>query len=322
MVFSHRRAAAGVVRARGQGPDDQYIQIYNLIQEADKLNNDLQPGDALPKYLEAQTALQRFQKGYPDWNPTVIGFRLSYVAAKITALSGRSRPSRCRPSRCRSNCSRPGHPAPAAPTPLPPRQPFPLTAPAPATPPVVPTRRDRPSGSRRPGRCRPGQRSHERRTTPEHRPGRGDQTGTQRLGGSNCGLAGPGSPVAGGQGGARSEAQGSPFRPACRRGPARAGTSGGEDQEPAEGERSAQSQPGPGEGEARACAGYEGFGRSATGPGGGRSQARGANENRECPGTRKGCPPSQAGPSCCQPLQRRRTRSKQEGAPGGQPQTR
>ena len=55
--------------ARAQGPDDQYIQIYNLIQEADKLISDLQPSEALPKYLEAQTALQRFQKGYPEWNP-------------------------------------------------------------------------------------------------------------------------------------------------------------------------------------------------------------------------------------------------------------
>ena len=75
--------------ARAQGPDDHYIQIYNLIQEADKLVNDLQPSDALPKYLEAQTALQRFQKGYPQWNPKVIDFRLNYVAAKIAALTGK-----------------------------------------------------------------------------------------------------------------------------------------------------------------------------------------------------------------------------------------
>jgi hypothetical protein len=79
----------GLSGARAQGPDDQYIQIYTLIQEADKLVNDLQPSDALPKYLEAQTALQRFQKGYPQWNPKVIDFRLSNVAAKITLLSGK-----------------------------------------------------------------------------------------------------------------------------------------------------------------------------------------------------------------------------------------
>lgn len=73
--------------ARAQGPDDQYIRIYTLIQEADKLVSDLQPSDALPKYLEAQTALQRLQKGYPNWNPPVIAFRLSYLTTKIAALA-------------------------------------------------------------------------------------------------------------------------------------------------------------------------------------------------------------------------------------------
>jgi tetratricopeptide (TPR) repeat protein len=75
--------------ARAEGPDDQYIRIYTLIQEADKLNSNSQPSEALPKYLEAQTALQRFQAGYPDWNVKVIKFRLSYVAEKIAAVSAR-----------------------------------------------------------------------------------------------------------------------------------------------------------------------------------------------------------------------------------------
>jgi Tfp pilus assembly protein PilF len=79
----------GLLAAQAQGPDDQYIQIYNLIQEADKLVSDLQPSDALPKYLEARTALERFQKGYPEWNPKVVSFRLSYVVRKIDALSGK-----------------------------------------------------------------------------------------------------------------------------------------------------------------------------------------------------------------------------------------
>src|ERR1017187_4755063 len=75
--------------ARAEGPDDQYIRIYTLIQEADKLNSSGQSTEALPKYLEAQTALQRFQAGYPDWNVKVIKFRLSYVAGKIAAASAR-----------------------------------------------------------------------------------------------------------------------------------------------------------------------------------------------------------------------------------------
>ena len=75
--------------ARAQGPDDLYISIYSLIQEAGKLNSSGQPGEALPKYLEAQTALQQFKKGYPEWNPNVISFRLKDVATKITELSAR-----------------------------------------------------------------------------------------------------------------------------------------------------------------------------------------------------------------------------------------
>jgi hypothetical protein len=107
--------------ARAQGPDDQYIQIYNLIQDADKLVSDLQPSEALPKYLEAQTALQRFQKGYREWNPTVISFRLSYVANKIAELS---------PKTPGSTNAAPAIPAPAAPAPAA----APPTAPAAVTP--------------------------------------------------------------------------------------------------------------------------------------------------------------------------------------------
>jgi Tfp pilus assembly protein PilF len=76
----------GLSGARAEGPDDQYVRIYNLIQEADKLNSSGQPSEALRKYTEAQTALQGIQKGYPDWNSKVVNFRLNYLAAKIAAL--------------------------------------------------------------------------------------------------------------------------------------------------------------------------------------------------------------------------------------------
>src|SRR5882762_7822819 len=77
---------------QAQGPDDQYVRIYNLIQEGDSLGKSSQPSEALAKYLEAQTALQRFQKGYPDWNTKVIAFRLNYLAEKIAAATARSAP--------------------------------------------------------------------------------------------------------------------------------------------------------------------------------------------------------------------------------------
>ena len=71
---------------RADGPDDQYIQIYNLIQAGDSLSAS-QPAQAQAKYAEAQTALRRFQKVYPGWNDRVVNFRLSYLASKITIVS-------------------------------------------------------------------------------------------------------------------------------------------------------------------------------------------------------------------------------------------
>ena len=81
--------AALVVPARAQSPDDQYVLIYSVIQEADALNNLDQPAQALPKFLEAQSALQRLQKQFPDWHEKVVGFRLNYLAAKIAAVTNK-----------------------------------------------------------------------------------------------------------------------------------------------------------------------------------------------------------------------------------------
>src|SRR5215831_19238586 len=72
--------------ARADGPDDQYVTVYNTIQEADALNSSGQFNRALPKYREAETALLKFQKGYPDWNASVVDFRLRYVRTAISAL--------------------------------------------------------------------------------------------------------------------------------------------------------------------------------------------------------------------------------------------
>jgi len=76
---------AGILSAQAQSPEDQYVRIYNLIQQADALNGNGQFPQALPKYLEAQSALQRIQKVSPEWNPKVVNFRLNYIAEKIDA---------------------------------------------------------------------------------------------------------------------------------------------------------------------------------------------------------------------------------------------
>jgi len=72
--------------AQAQRLDDEYVQIFNLIQEADSLSS-AQPRVALSKYLEAQQGLERLRRGSPDWNPKAVAFRSAYVATKIAAIS-------------------------------------------------------------------------------------------------------------------------------------------------------------------------------------------------------------------------------------------
>ena len=99
-LFLFLALAAGLLPARADGPDDQYVRIYGLIQAGDALNNSNQPGAALAKYLEAQTTLQQFQKVYPDWNSKVVNFRLNYLASKISVVTAKvpaAPPTRPRP---------------------------------------------------------------------------------------------------------------------------------------------------------------------------------------------------------------------------------
>jgi myosin heavy subunit len=70
-----------------QGPDDQYIQIYAAIQNADTLSVSGQPRQALSEYTEAQNDLKKFSLVYPDWSPKLVSFRLSYLADKIAATA-------------------------------------------------------------------------------------------------------------------------------------------------------------------------------------------------------------------------------------------
>lgn len=77
--------------ARAEIADDQYVGIYNEIQDADALE-EKQPLQALAKYTEAQTALQRFQRVNPNWNTKIVDFRLEYLASKITILTAQTQP--------------------------------------------------------------------------------------------------------------------------------------------------------------------------------------------------------------------------------------
>ncbi|SPE60314.1 Tetratricopeptide TPR_2 repeat protein [Verrucomicrobia bacterium] len=77
-------------QVRGQGVDDEYVRVYNLIQDADSLSEGGQLTQALARYVEAQTELQRLQMTNPEWNAAVVKFRLGYLESKIAALSAKA----------------------------------------------------------------------------------------------------------------------------------------------------------------------------------------------------------------------------------------
>ena len=77
----------GLREVRAEELDDKYVQIYNLIQEADTRVAGEQWTEAQANYREAQRALRALQKARPDWNPQVVQFRLRYVAEKLQGIA-------------------------------------------------------------------------------------------------------------------------------------------------------------------------------------------------------------------------------------------
>jgi tetratricopeptide (TPR) repeat protein len=73
----------GSAVSRAAGPDDEYVRIHNLVQQADALAEGGRGELARQKYSAAQTELEQVQKAYPGWNELVVQFRLNYVMEKL-----------------------------------------------------------------------------------------------------------------------------------------------------------------------------------------------------------------------------------------------
>ena len=71
-----------VFATRAQGLDDQYVQIYNQIQQADGYLRLGQKAQAaiLYRFKRRWSGLKRIKAMAPKWNESVISFRLDYVS--------------------------------------------------------------------------------------------------------------------------------------------------------------------------------------------------------------------------------------------------
>ena len=62
------------------------------MQQADALQTGGQPRHALADYTQALAGLQKFQKLYPDRDPTIVSYRLNYLTGKVKELSAQYPP--------------------------------------------------------------------------------------------------------------------------------------------------------------------------------------------------------------------------------------
>lgn len=72
--------------ARAAGSDEQYLDIYNEILQADSLQQNGHPDAAALRYLQAQSDLQKLQTDHPTWNPDIVKYRLDYLTGKLSEL--------------------------------------------------------------------------------------------------------------------------------------------------------------------------------------------------------------------------------------------
>jgi len=67
-------------------PQDDYLQIYVMINEGDKLDNSGQKSQAREKYETALNKLDKLKNENPEWEPTIVKYRIKYLNEKLASL--------------------------------------------------------------------------------------------------------------------------------------------------------------------------------------------------------------------------------------------
>ena len=67
-------------------PQNKYLQVYVKIQEADRHLQAREMGKARHLYENALGELEEIGKKYPDWEPTIIRYRIKYLEEKLSEI--------------------------------------------------------------------------------------------------------------------------------------------------------------------------------------------------------------------------------------------
>ena len=74
-------------------PQDDYLQIYVMIQEGDKLTAGGQNSQGREKYETAVQRLEKLKNENPEWEPTIVKYRIKYLNEKLDALKSAKDPA-------------------------------------------------------------------------------------------------------------------------------------------------------------------------------------------------------------------------------------
>jgi Flp pilus assembly protein TadD/predicted nucleic acid-binding Zn-ribbon protein len=107
-------------------PQDDYLQIYVMINEGDKLSQGGQNSQAREKYENALTRLEKLKNENPEWEPTIVKYRIKYLNDKLANLKTAKESATPPPA------APVAAPAPTAPAPMSEKPETPTPAPAPA----------------------------------------------------------------------------------------------------------------------------------------------------------------------------------------------
>jgi len=80
-------AAPVGAQSSAKAPQDVYLQIYLQIQEAERLENSGQKLTAKNRYQASLERLTELQKTSPQWEPTIVKYRIKYCQEKIATLA-------------------------------------------------------------------------------------------------------------------------------------------------------------------------------------------------------------------------------------------
>jgi len=85
------------------GSDEQYLDIYNEILQADSLLQNGHSEAAAARYQQAQADLQKLQADHPSWNPDIVKFRMDYLNDKLQSLAKFIAPTNAPPAAVPAN---------------------------------------------------------------------------------------------------------------------------------------------------------------------------------------------------------------------------